>query len=99
MFPMVGLVSAVKWRTLDPQTRQIIDETMNEHFDRIIATYVDAEAEYERELRNTGIEVLEVGPEFFGPALEEWEARWRERAPVLVDLRRLAAEDAAEQGN
>jgi TRAP-type transport system periplasmic protein len=99
MFPMVGLVSAVKWRTLDAQTRQIIEETMNEHFDRIIATYVDAEAEYERELRNTGIEVLEVGPEFFGSALDEWEARWLERAPVLARLRRLAAEDAAAQGN
>jgi TRAP-type transport system periplasmic protein len=95
MFPMVGLVSAVKWRTLDAQTRQVIEETMNEHFDRIIATYVDAEAEYERELRDSGIEVLEVGPEFFGSVLDEWEARWRERAPVLVDLRRLAAEDAA----
>jgi TRAP-type C4-dicarboxylate transport system substrate-binding protein len=91
MFPMVGLVSAVKWRTLAPETRQMIEATMNEHFDRIIATYIDAEAEYERELRNTGIEILEAGPEFFGPALGEWEARWRERAPVLSDLRRLAA--------
>ncbi|HUF73189.1 MAG TPA: TRAP transporter substrate-binding protein [Gammaproteobacteria bacterium] len=90
MFPMVGLVSAVKWRTLDPETRQLIDETMNEHFDRIIATYIEAEAEYERELRNAGIEILEVGPEFFGSAIDEWEARWRERAPALSDLRRLA---------
>ena len=90
MFPMVGLVSAVKWRTLDPETRQLIDETMNEHFDRIIATYIEAEAEYERELRNAGIEILEVGPEFFGSAIDQWEARWRERAPVLSDLRRLA---------
>ena len=90
MFPMVGLVSAVKWRTLDPKTRQLIDETMNEHFDRIIATYIEAEAEYEQELRNAGIEILEVGPEFFGSAIDQWEARWRERAPVLSDLRRLA---------
>jgi len=90
MFPMVGLVSAVKWRTLDPKTRQLIDETMNEHFDRIIATYIEAEAEYEQELRNAGIEILEVGPEFFGSAIDEWEARWRERAPVLSVLRRLA---------
>ena len=93
MFPMVGLVSAVKWRTLDAETQQIITETMNEHFDRIIDTYIGAEAEYERQLRDAGIEVLEVGPEFFGPALDEWEARWRERAPVLSDLRQLAAAD------
>jgi tripartite ATP-independent transporter DctP family solute receptor len=99
MFPMVGLVSAVKWRTLDAGTRQAITEAMNEHFDRIIATYIDAEAEYERELRAAGIDVLQVGPEFFGAALDEWEARWRERAPVLEDLRRLAADGGADPGN
>lgn len=99
MFPMVGLVSAVKWRTLDPATRQVIAEAMNEHFDRIIETYIGAEAEYERELRGAGIEVLEVGPEFFGAALEEWEARWRERAPVLASLRRLAADAGADSAD
>lgn len=94
MFPMVGLVSAVKWRTLDAETQQAIADTMSEHFDRIIDTYIGAEAEYERQLRDAGIEVLEVGPAFFGPALDEWEARWRERAPVLADLRRLAAAES-----
>ena len=63
---------------------------MTEHFERIVATYIEAEAEYERELRAAGIEVLEVGPEFFGSILEQWEARWIEQAPVLEDLRRLA---------
>jgi hypothetical protein len=62
---------------------------MSEHFERIIATYIDAEAEYEAELRAAGIELRAVGPEFFGPALAEWEAKWREIAPVLDDLRRL----------
>ncbi len=90
MFPMVGLVSAVKWRTLDAATRQLIGATMAEHFERIVATYIEAEAEYERELRAAGIEVLEVGPEFFGSVLEQWEARWADTAPVLQDLRRLA---------
>jgi tripartite ATP-independent transporter DctP family solute receptor len=90
MFPMVGLVSAVKWCTLDAATRQLIGDTMAEHFERIVATYIEAEAEYERELRAAGIEVLEVGPEFFGPVLEQWEARWLDQAPVLEDLRRLA---------
>jgi tripartite ATP-independent transporter DctP family solute receptor len=95
MFPMVGLVSVARWRTLDAETRQLVSELMNEHFDRIVATYIEAEAEYERELREAGIDVLEVGPAFFGPALGEWEARWRQRAPVLEDLRRLAAESQA----
>jgi len=90
MFPMVGLVSGARWRTLDADTRQLLTELMSAHFDRIVATYTDAEAEYLAELRAAGIEVRTVGPEFFGAALDEWEARWRERAPVLVELRRLA---------
>lgn len=91
MFPMVGLVSGSRWRTLDAETRQLVSDLMNEHFDRIVATYIGAEADYERQLRDAGIDVLEVGPDFFGTVLEEWESAWRQRAPVLEDLRRLAA--------
>jgi TRAP-type C4-dicarboxylate transport system substrate-binding protein len=90
MFPMVGLVSGVKWRTLDPGTRALISELMTEHFASIVSTYIEAEAEYLRDLRAAGIEILEVGPEFFGAALDEWESKWSERAPVLSQLRRLA---------
>lgn len=90
MFPMIGLVSGARWRTLDTETRELLSEAMNEHFDRIIATYIEAEAEYEAELRAAGIEVLTVGPEFFGDALAEWEAKWSATTPVLEDLRRLA---------
>jgi TRAP-type C4-dicarboxylate transport system substrate-binding protein len=92
MFPMVGLVSAAKWRTLDAATRELISGLMDAHFERIVATYIDAEAEYEAELRAAGVDIHEVGPEFFGAALEQWEADWRQKAPVLVELRRLAAE-------
>jgi len=99
MFPMVGLVSGARWRALDAETRQLVSELMNEHFDRIVATYIEAEGEYELELRNAGIDVLEVGPGFFGTALEEWEATWRQRAPVLEELRRLAAAAQANSAN
>jgi TRAP-type C4-dicarboxylate transport system substrate-binding protein len=91
MFPMIGLVSGVRWRTLDPTLRQTISELMTQHFDSIVATYIEAEIEFERELRMAGIEVQAVGPEFFGAALAQWEEEWLERAPVLQDLRELAA--------
>lgn len=97
MFPMVGLVSVARWRTLDAGMRTTISELMTQHFESIVATYVEAEIEYETELRNAGIEVLEVGPEFFGPVLDEWEATWQERAPVLRDLRRIAGSTASGQ--
>ena len=96
MFPMVGLVSAAKWRTFDPELRTTISELMTERFERIAATYVEAESEYAAELENAGIEIRRVGPEFFGPVLDEWEDAWRVKAPVLVRLRHLAAE--AESG-
>jgi tripartite ATP-independent transporter DctP family solute receptor len=94
MFPMVGLVSGVRWRTLDPELRTIFTELMTQHFERIAASYIEAEIQYVTELRNAGIEVREVGPEFFGAALEQWEETWQKKAPVLVSLRRLAATGA-----
>ena len=95
MFPMVGLVSGVRWRTLDPELRTVVSELMTQHFERIAATYIEAEREYEAELRNAGIEVREVGPAFFGAALDQWEETWQQKAPVLRDLRRLAIAGSA----
>jgi TRAP-type C4-dicarboxylate transport system substrate-binding protein len=90
MFPMIGLVSGIRWRTLDPELRVLVSELMAQHFESIAATYVEAEIEYATELRNAGIEVREVGPEFFGAVLDQWEEAWQEKAPVLTRLRRLA---------
>jgi tripartite ATP-independent transporter DctP family solute receptor len=95
MFPMIGLVSAVRWRSLDPELRAIVSDLMKQRFEHIAASYVDAESQYVLELRNAGVEVREVGPEFFGGALQQWEQKWQQRAPVLAELRRLAAEGAA----
>jgi tripartite ATP-independent transporter DctP family solute receptor len=91
MFPMVGLVSNVRWRALDPEMRTIVTELMTRQFESIAATYVSAEIEYAAELRAAGIDVVEVGPEFFGDALGRWEESWQAKAPVLLSLRRLAA--------
>ena len=90
MFPMIGLVSGVRWRSLTPDMRELIRSLMAEHFTSIAATYVQAEAEYEAQLRGAGIEVLRVGPEFFDGALERWEEKWLVAAPILEELRRLA---------
>jgi hypothetical protein len=64
---------------------------MARHFERIAATYVEAEVEYATELKNAGVEIRQVGPEFFGPVLDQWEDTWQRKAPVLTSLRRLAA--------
>jgi tripartite ATP-independent transporter DctP family solute receptor len=95
MFPMIGLVSGVRWRAFDPELRAIVTDLMNQRFAEIAASYVDAEAQYVADLRNAGTEVREAGPEFFGAALQQWEQKWQQRAPVLAQLRRLAAESVA----
>jgi tripartite ATP-independent transporter DctP family solute receptor len=97
MFPMIGLVSGVRWRTWDPELQGLTSGLMTRHFEEIATTYVAAEAEYAAELRGAGITVVEVGPEFFGDALERWEASWLEKAPALAELRRLAATAATGQ--
>jgi TRAP-type transport system periplasmic protein len=91
MFPMIGLVSAARWRALSPELRTIVTELMTQHFKSIAATYVHAESEYETQLRGAGVEVRKVGPEFFGDVLEQWEKKWQAKTPVLARLRRLAA--------
>lgn len=92
MFPMIGLVSGARWRTLDPELRTIVTELMTQRFERIAATYMHAETEYQTELRNAGADVRKVGPEFFGDVLNQWERTWQAKAPVLIRLRRLAAD-------
>jgi TRAP-type C4-dicarboxylate transport system substrate-binding protein len=94
MFPMIGLVSGVRWRNWDAELRTEVSELMERQFGQIASTYVAAEAEYEAELRAAGIDVVEVGPEFFGDALGRWEASWEEKAPLLAVLRRLTTEVA-----
>jgi tripartite ATP-independent transporter DctP family solute receptor len=94
MFPMIGLVSGARWRSLDPELRATVSDLMKQRFEHIAVSYADAETQYVTELRNAGVEVREVGPEFFGGALQQWEQKWQQRAPVLAELRRLAAEGA-----
>jgi TRAP-type C4-dicarboxylate transport system substrate-binding protein len=96
MFPMVGLISGPRWRSMNPELREMISEQMQQHLEIIASTYVEAEVEYEAGLRETGIEVRKVGADFFGAAVAAWEEKWLKRAPVLRELRRLAGKAAAE---
>jgi len=92
MFPMIGLVSGVRWRTLSPELRTTVTAVMTEHLNTIAATYELAEVEYEAGLRAAGIDVRQVGADFFGAAMERWEEKWLQAAPILSELRRLADE-------
>ncbi|MEJ6392063.1 TRAP transporter substrate-binding protein [Gymnodinialimonas sp. 2305UL16-5] len=93
MFPMVGLVSARVWAGLSEEDRAMIGELMAAAVDSTLDTYVAREQEWLDGIRATGISYQEAGPEFFGDAIDTWEAIWTERAgDALSSLRAAAAE-------
>lgn len=87
MFPMVGLVSARVWKELSEVDREMISSLMAKHLDSTIDTYAEAESKWHEQVRGTGKTYLEVGPEFFGGAVDDWDRIWMERSPVLAKLR------------
>jgi TRAP-type C4-dicarboxylate transport system substrate-binding protein len=98
MFPMVGLVSARVWVRLDEADQNIVRELMTAELDQLVRKYVHEESEYLKELENTEVEILHVHPEFFGDAIEEWDALWREQSPALQDLRRVGSSLSPKAG-
>jgi TRAP-type C4-dicarboxylate transport system substrate-binding protein len=91
MFPMVGLISVKRWEKLASEDKELIVTLMREHMSAIVETYTLAEQQFEAQLRAEGIQTLTIGPEFFGPALDQWERKWLEAAPILEDLRSLTS--------
>lgn len=87
MFPMVGVVSGRVWANLGEADRKLVRETMSASLDSLFDQYVEVTEEMRRKVEGTDVEIMEVGPEFFGEKLDVWEQRWRERTPVLEELR------------
>jgi len=90
MFPMVGLVSARVWVRLEEEEQVLIQKLMHAELDAIIDFYAKGEQGFEKSLRETNVNVVEVDREFFGTVVEDWDAMWQERAPALNLLRGLS---------
>ena len=90
MFPMVGLVSARVWVRLEEEEQVLIQKLMHAELDAIIDFYAKGEQGFEKSLRETKVNVVEVDREFFGTVVEDWDAMWQERAPALNLLRGLS---------
>ena len=91
MFPVVGLVSGRLWQTMPPADRELISSTARKHLNGLFDTYGRVEQEMLKNVQGTKVKVVQVGPEFFGDTLKQWEETWLKRTPVLADLRREAA--------
>ncbi len=91
MFPVVGLISARTWSRLDQDDRDLIRTLTRERLAELAPYYQKSQAETQAEIEAKNVEVVEVGPEFFGDKLDEWEALWMKKTPVLGELREEAA--------
>lgn len=96
MFPMVGLVSAKVWSGLSEEDRATISELMAKHVDSTIDSYVEMEQGWLDQVRETGKTYVEVDEDFFGAAVEEWNAIWSEKSSVLGELRDVSAKTAED---
>lgn len=96
MWPMLGLISGRVYARMSPADRALVTETMEEALENLLNFVADGEPGSYEQMRATGIQMTEVGPEFFGDILERWEALWTDQAELIADLR---AEVAAIRGN
>lgn len=92
MWPVVGVVSARVWKTMGSSEQQKVRALMKKHLHTTFATYVAKEAEWERQVRESGKTVKVVGPDFFADAIEKWEHKWGRKAPALGGLRAVAGQ-------
>lgn len=91
MFPMVGLVSGRVWAELSEEDRKLVGDNMAKALDDLLAEYGRLEPELVSQVKATGIEVKEVGPEFFPGVVEKWEETWKDQKPLIDQLRAEAA--------
>ena len=92
MFPMVGIVSGRTWKGLSADDRKMVMELMRKHLDVVLDTTEEVERTFLPILKEKeGLEVREVGPEFYGDAVVEWDKIWLPKAPGIQALRAEAA--------
>lgn len=91
MFPVIGLMSGRVWAQMGEEDQGLIRELTRKHLNTLTAHYEKYEADTQASIEQAGVKVTPVEPEFFGDTLQQWEAIWQKKAPVLVDLRREAA--------
>lgn len=90
MFPMVGLISARVYAGLSDEDKALVTELMAKYVDSTLDTYIEKEPGWTEALTQVGKTYKEVGPDFFGDAIAQWEETWAPKAPSLPDLRAAA---------
>ncbi|MEN9063156.1 TRAP transporter substrate-binding protein [Ponticoccus litoralis] len=92
IFPMAAVASARKWQAMAEGDRAVVQDIMARQIAGMVALYGEIDAASLAGLREAGVPVISVGRDWFGPAVDAWYAEWRQKAPLLEDLEREAAE-------
>ena len=96
MFPMAAVASGRRWQTISEADRAAIEEVLHRRIDEMVGSYGEIDAGYLAHLKQTGVPVLGVGRDWFGPAIDAWYTEWRDKAPILRELESEAAGLAAD---
>lgn len=91
MFPMIAVASGRKWQTISDADKAVVDSVIQEKLSSIITAYAELDDKYMNDLKGANVNVVTVGREWFGPAIEEFYNSWRVKAPILKDLEAEAA--------
>jgi len=91
MFPMVGVVSGKTWKRLNAEDRQLVQQTMKTHLNKVIDHFEAKEQVLEDQIRGLDIHIKAVDASSVADAVEEWEKIWSVKAPILKELRQTAA--------
>ncbi len=96
MFPAVAMISGRVWLRLLEEDRQLITRLTAKHMDWVIDQAVLEEDAWNTGVRNLGtdLEILQVGPDFFGDTAAQWEKIWAPKASVISALQTELANEA-----
>ena len=91
MFPMIAVASARRWAAMSEEDRATVTDVVKRHLDELVHSYAAIDADYLAKLKTTSVPVVTIDRSFFGSAIDDWYAEWRERAPMLKKLEEEAA--------
>ena len=86
IFPMAAVASARKWAGISEEDRAAIDAVFDEQIAAMVDLYGEIDAINLAKLKDSDVPVVEVGRDWFGGAVDDWYAEWREKTPLLERL-------------
>jgi extracellular solute-binding protein (family 7) len=88
----VALVSAQVWSKLSPSDQDIMRSVMQNHLEMLKQTIIAQEQDFLEQLRGSPLKIREMDAASFGPAVAQWDKNWLPRAPILKEMREVAAQ-------